>query len=265
MYLWKITAASAEFIMYMCGRLQEAAPGTFTRRIILAGTLMLNTNTNERIIHWPVLFKFGKRKHLESLRKDGSLYMRPQTCFSKMESDCVRGDQFEGTTHIHQPKCITQMTIEDSHGHTMVLFPGNFVEPLQVTTTDRPSYNVYCMFSVTEVVDSPLVDERNCKFGDSFVVVLRSATFIERVCAKAAESGFKCEYELVKYYNEKTHDGETGPFRKPSRFAYQNEFRFAISPGSTGAITLLVGSLLDITSEILPSARINELVKFGVK
>jgi hypothetical protein len=38
-----------------------------------------------------------------------------------------------------------------------------------------------------------------------------------------------------------------------------------ISPGSTGAITLLVGSLLDITSEILPSARINELVKFGVK
>ena len=182
-----------------------------------------------------------------------------------MESDCVRGDQFEGTTHIHQPKCITQMTIEDSHGHTMVLFPGNFVEPLQVTTTDRPSYNIYCMFSVTEVVDSPLVDERNCKFGDSFVVVLRSATFIERVCAKAAESGFKCEYELVKYYNEKTHDGETGPFRKPSRFAYQNEFRLAISPGSTGAITFSVGSLLDITSEILPLARINELVKFGVK
>jgi hypothetical protein len=102
-------------------------------------------------------------------------------------------------------------------------------------------------------------------FTKAIIVVLRSATFIERVCAKAAERGFQCTYRLVEYYDEETHDGETGPFLKPSRFAYQNEFRFAISPGDIKPICLEVGSLLDITSEILPLARINELIKFEVK
>jgi hypothetical protein len=220
---------------------------------------------HELIIQRPILFKFGRRVHLDSFRKDGMLYMNPQTAFSKMENDCIRGDKFEGTTHIHQPANIIRGTIEDANGLKITLYPGNFVGPLQVKTSDRPSYNVYCMFSMPDVVDGPSVDERNSKFGDAFIVVLRSATFIERVCAKAAERGFQCTYRLVEYYDEETHDGETGPFLKPSRFAYQNEFRFAISPGDIKPICLEVGSLLDITSEILPLARINELIKFEVK
>jgi hypothetical protein len=191
--------------------------------------------------------------------------MRQQSAFSKMEDDCIRGDKFEGTTHIHQPKNITQMTIEDAHCHKITLYPSNFVGSLRVKTSDRPSYNIYCMFSMIDIVDGPFVDEQNYKFGDTFIIVLRSATFIERVCAKAAERGFQCTYGLVEYYDEKTHDGETGPFLKPSRFAYQNEFRFAISPGDTKPIYLKVGSLLDITSEILPLTKINELVKFEAK
>jgi hypothetical protein len=70
----------------------------------------------------------------------------------------------------------------------------------------------------------------------------------------------ECEWRLVEYYDAETYSGETGPFRKPCTFAYQKEFRFIVQPGSSSPINLEIGSLADITSEVLPLTDINRLI-----
>ena len=51
--------------------------------------------------------------------------------------------------------------------------------------------------------------------------------------------------------------------REPRSFDYQNEFRFAVQPGSTEPLRLNLGSLTDITSEILPLCELSRHVDFS--
>jgi hypothetical protein len=92
------------------------------------------------------------------------------------------------------------------------------------------------------------------------VVILKTRDFLDRVLAAASSRGLQCEWRLVEYYDAKTYSGETGPFRKPSTFAYQKEFRFIVQPGSSSPINLEIGSLADITSDVLPLSEINRLI-----
>jgi hypothetical protein len=121
------------------------------------------------------------------------------------------------------------------------------------------------MFAVTLAVDAPLVDEQAFGFGDSFVLVLNTQEFISRTCKAARSAGFRCMYGLIEYYDVDGYSGETGPFRKPSNFAYQQEFRFLVEPGSSQPIRLAVGSLEDITTPIHASRDINRIVDFGTE
>jgi hypothetical protein len=68
---------------------------------------VVNEDSKER---WAVLMKFGQRDHLEQLRNAGLVYMRPQSCFYKLEAvDPVRGDRFEGTDGIIQPNALKRL------------------------------------------------------------------------------------------------------------------------------------------------------------
>ena len=116
------------------------------------------------------------------------------------------------------------------------------------------------MFAMTEPA-TPLVDERNLQFDDSFVVILHTASFLDRMCSAAASQGFYYEPGRVQYYDPTNYSGVTGPFRKPATLSYQNEFRFIVRPGSSSPINLEIGSLADITSEALLSSDINQRIE----
>jgi hypothetical protein len=212
---------------------------------------------------WAVLFKFGKRAHLEQFRKDGLLHMNPQAYFSKLENDLVRNDRFEGTDKIFQPNVLKHLTItNNSDGRRIVINPSDMAGPVSISL-GKSSCNVYCMFSITRPMIGHAVDKRNYAFGDSFIIVLNTEEFLARVCSAAEAAHFKCQYGRVEYYDPDVHSGETGPFRKPSTFSYQNEFRLIVRPGSTGPIKLTAGSLIDITTPIHRLSEINELIDFG--
>jgi hypothetical protein len=119
------------------------------------------------------------------------------------------------------------------------------------------------MFSVTAPTDGPFVDERNYAFGDSFIIVLNTQEFINRACAAAHAAGFNFSSGLITYYDKKAYSGETGLFAKPSTFAYQQEFRLAVDPGSSQPVRLRIGNLTDITTPTHSLPDINQLVDFG--
>jgi hypothetical protein len=226
---------------------------------------------NEQVLPYPLpyaLLKFGEEQHIEGFRNDGLLYMQSLAKFAKLESDTARGDSFEGATSLIQPKDLNEFTFD-----TCVMGLGKFTAkqsdlagPVRIRKNETALCNVYCMFAVTKPVDGELVSSQNLMFGNSCVIVLNTGEFLSRVIRAAKEHGVRrVEWGLVEYYNADEHSGEIGRFRKRSMFAYQNEFRIVVEPGSELPRELRVGSLLDITSEVLPLCEINQRFDFSTR
>jgi hypothetical protein len=212
------------------------------------------------------LLKFGEKQHIQAFRSDGLLYMKPLAEFTKLESDMARGDCFEGTTRIVQSKHVGEF-IFDTGKLGLGKFtakPSDFAGPVRIGLHKTASCNVYCMFAVTRPVHGELVSIQNLAFGDSFVLVLNPTEFLRRVVDAAKDAGISyLEHRLVEYYDAEEYSGETGRFRKRSMFAYQNEFRIVVEPGSDTPRNLILGSLSDITSEVLPLSDINQILDFS--
>ncbi|TDY21959.1 hypothetical protein B0G81_2204 [Paraburkholderia sp. BL6665CI2N2] len=214
---------------------------------------------------WQILLKFGQRQHIESFHREGLLYMNPSHYFSILEDDHVRADRFESTDQIQQPHDFAHIRVEAvDDGKVIWIKPEDLVGPV-LFNFGRPDHNIFCMFAVGHPGDDFIVDERNFAFGDSFIIVLNTQAFIDRVCAAAVVAGFECQYGPIEYYDVNTHSGETGSFRKPSHFAYQQEFRFALSPGVKTPVRLTLGDLSDITSPIHALSDINTLVTWSTE
>jgi hypothetical protein len=185
-----------------------------------------------------LLMKFSKHKYLEDFRRKGLLYMNPLAYFARLESDVARSDRSEGSTRIIQPHHIKEFTFAHPLVGSIKAKPEEFSGPIKISLQDTASCNVYCMFAVTKPVGSEPVDARNRAFGDSFVLVLNTQEFLNRVSLAAQANDLTGTCGFVEYYEPTEHTGETGPYRKPASFAYQNEFRFVMKPGSANPIFL---------------------------
>jgi hypothetical protein len=205
-----------------------------------------------------VLLKFGQRQHLEEFRQRGSLYMNPLRYFTALEQDAVRGDSFEGTSRILQPKDVGQIRLGEGK-NVIVIEPHELTGPMKHGSKAR--FNVFCMFSITKPFCQPLVDPRNFLFGDSFVAITNGAKFFERIELAFSRENLSGEGGFVEYYDAANHSGDTGPFRKPNTFSYQHEFRFVVANGSLEPLKIYLGDSTDIMSEIYPLAEINDLIK----
>jgi hypothetical protein len=123
------------------------------------------------------------------------------------------------------------------------------------------------MFAITAPVDGDIIlPEHRDDLGSAFVLVLNSPEFLRRVADAGATAGVsEMEGRLAEYYDGLSHSGEVGPFRKRTIFQHQSEYRIVVRPGLDGPRRLRVGSLRDITSEILPSLEVNERLDFTTK
>jgi hypothetical protein len=214
------------------------------------------------------LLKFSKREFLQQFRNEGLLYMNPMAYFQRVDSNMARADTFEGTTWIYQPKDIGKLTF-DAGGlgcRKLHANPAELAKPVLIGLSKTAACNIYCMFAVSKPVDSELVSGENLQFGDSFVTVFNTREFLSRVVAASKDAGFNyLKAGPVEYYDGEKYSGETGRFRKRSMFAYQNEYRIVVEPGVDTARKLIVGSLRDITSEVLPLSEVNQILDFSTK
>ena len=191
--------------------------------------------------------------------------MNGQRFFSSLEkNDSVRGDKHEGTDRIHQPSDIKNIRIIDNDQGTEInIGPDQLAGPVLISL-GRQAYNLFCLHAITDHPERgvPIIDERNLAFGDSFLVILNTQEFVDRIEAAANVAGLNVNYGPVEYYDDGSYSGDTGVFRKPRAYSYQREFRIVVFPGSASPIRLSVGSLEDITTPIYPLADINRLIEF---
>ena len=211
------------------------------------------------------LIKFGRKEHLQQFRTLGLLYMKSLADFRDLESDAARGDPFEGCDTIIQSKDAGELTLTIPALGKFTASQSDFVR-IRIGRDRTASCNVYCMFAITRPMDGGF-DARLFGFPDtdSLIAVLNPSEFIRRVSLAANEEKLAGRYGLVSYYDPDTYSGEAGVFHKPSTFAYQQEFRFAIWPGSAQPKLVSTGSLVDITSEIVPFTEANNRFDFSTR
>jgi hypothetical protein len=125
--------------------------------------------------------------------------------------------------------------------------------------------NIFCMFAVTEPQEEPLLHCENLNFGDSFVLILNTQEFFDRIRKAAALIGLRVQANLVEYFDESTYSGKTGVFWKSSQYVHQREYRIVTEPGRSPYRELVLGSLEDITTPVLPLSDLDSMVEFTPK
>jgi hypothetical protein len=219
---------------------------------------------------FPILLKFSEPHFLEAFRNEGLLYMNTLKYFRELEGDAARGDSYKGVSHMIQPHDIGEFTI-DSGIPAMGRLKVNTAElgaAVRISKQSTLACNLFCMFAITKPIDCDIVaPEHRDKLGSAVVLVLNSQEFLARVAEAGRKVGLlELEGRLVEYYDGAAYSGEVGPFRKRrAEFQHQSEYRIVVRPGLDGPRVLTVGNLRDITSEILPSAEINDRLDFSTK
>jgi hypothetical protein len=212
-----------------------------------------------------ILLKLGRREHLEELRR-GLLYMNPLRYFRSLEEDVARSDEREGDDYILQPE----------HAHLVIdtgipnlgkitAAPGDLAGPIRIGRDRTRACNLFCMLAIAGPIERPMFGPSHCWPGDSFVLFSHTQEFVSRVGSAAQSERLQIECGLVDYYDDSKYSGQVGRFRKPSKFSYQSEFRIALEPGSVEARRLQIADLTDITSEVIPLDRADDVLRFGAK
>jgi hypothetical protein len=220
------------------------------------------TKTGE---HGMVLLKIGRREHLEELRR-GLLYMNPLRYFRSLEEDAARSDEREGDDYILQAqhaKLVIDTGISDIG--RIVAAPEDLAGPIRITRDRTRSCNLFCMFAITRPVERPMFGPNHCWPGDSLVLITHTQEFVSRIESAVQKEELLAECRLVEYYDDAMYSGQVGRFRKSAKFSYQSEFRIAVEPGSDEARRVQIGDLTDITSEVIPLGRADDVLKFAAE
>jgi hypothetical protein len=211
-----------------------------------------------------VLFKFGREEHLTALRQQGLLHMRTMRYFADAERENpARGDRFEGAARIFQAADI-KMTFSHPVIGSHEVDSRDLAGPVIFSYNSEAEQNIFCLSSLTAPTTTrTLLHEEYLRFGSHFVLVLNTQEIFERIKRVLGPLGLSGRGEPVQYYDESGYSGEVGPFRKPSRFAYQQEYRIVVRPGQAPFRNLVIGDISDITSPVLPLSDLDQIVDFS--
>jgi hypothetical protein len=190
------------------------------------------------------MLRFGEQRRVEAFAR-GCLYMNTLKYFREKEKeDLLRRDRYEGASHM-RPGDGAILSIQIDEQFQPV---GELFGPAVWTADQNMNINVFCLYALQSSASGEIViDPRNRSFGDSFAMLLNFQEFMNRVEAAVMATDHTLQVEMVEYIDEANHNGAVGPFKKVSRFSYQNEFRMALYPGNNGdPLSLQVGDLSDI-------------------
>jgi len=154
------------------------------------------------------LFKFGKDSDIENFCRLGQLFMRPLNEFRSFEADELRGDNDEGTSWTMQPD-LAKLRMEVDGVFRDV--PG-IAGPIRHSPDQDQNVNVFCMYALRRMNPQTLVDPKNFRFGDTYVLLKDGDESLQRVRQAAVPGDQQLRWQLVDYLERSTYSGRMGIF-----------------------------------------------------
>lgn len=172
-----------------------------------------------------LLLKFGKEGDIKDLFHNGTIYMNPVQRFRKIEDGELRGDKYEGVSHI---KNLPPGQFEIPS----IGCKGNYSSFHLIESYENVLGNIYSLYCVSSHGwKNPLdfkIDKKIKKLGSHCLVIKDNQKFLSLIEAKLKELNVKFKHSFVEYYEKNTVNRKINLFEKPTEFEYQKEFRFYI-------------------------------------
>lgn len=192
--------------------------------------------------------KFGEKKFMKDLQRNGTIYMRPLNDFRGIEDEELRGDSYEGVASI----------TNHSHGTFEIPAIGFKGEYQHIHYCERSEFvlgNIFSMYCVSNN-DCPdpmkfTIDSRMKRFGSHILLIKDNPEFLNRIRQSLVEQKTPFREGFVRYYNRNEINGKISVFQKPDEFAYQREFRIFAYQKQIQPMVLNIGNLEGI-SELFP-------------
>lgn len=199
--------------------------------------------------------KFGQRKYMEKLLKDGELHLNTTTFFSQYDESNGIGDKYEGVRLVdNAPFCDIEL-----------LFNSPDIEDLKLEKVkgvhmrireNHPQGNIYCLNMANgfrkddERVGRIELNASLLGLGsdyDTAVVIFDYKRFLERVITELEKLPYFYKCSPVEYYDEKLCQGEELTFfHKRKKYSEQNEFRIYVETNSDSPLKINIGNMEDI-------------------
>ncbi|EGR1075943.1 hypothetical protein EFU47_17460 [Vibrio cholerae] len=202
-----------------------------------------------------MLFKFGKREHLEATRSCGQLYFGSFMDFRKNENTEV-GDKNEGAHRIVNSANMS-LTVFD---HSFQPIMNGNLENVMVREFSESSNEsrIYCMYrtlvdvsedvELSKLLDVDLIE----RFGyESILIIAQVNEFYQRLDNYLSKESFIYKRSCVEYKDLSKGTLEVSPFIKDLRYKPQSEYRICIQKiDGNEPLVINIGSLSDIAQII---------------
>jgi hypothetical protein len=174
--------------------------------------------------------KFGAKKDLEQMQKDGLLYCNTITYFSRLEDES-RGDPFESVIKLkYFENAIFQIRPANDPSEewknlnaTNVSYNEHYKEPLG---------NLFCMSAfkmpIGKEVSTFHFDERFFKF-EYCLMIMNEPLFMKRLGSALEKLPVKSCKNHIEYVDLKKYSGKKTLFQKDIKYNWQEEFRIVLN------------------------------------
>tara|TARA_R110002049_G_scaffold60372_3_gene162255 strand:- start:1106 stop:1771 length:666 start_codon:yes stop_codon:yes gene_type:complete len=220
-------------------------------------------NEPERILFF---IKFGKKKYLESLLKNGELFFNAPKVFNKIkETNTEQGDENEGAIWIKNSENVELTINHPEIGEYKFKSIPNKVTKL---TQFNHNYLICSFYAITnrDFEQSKIleIDERMSNFGEYALIISNTKLLTDSIINSAEKEGLSLSGKKVEY-KELSILGriELNPFIKKIEHSYQKEYRLVIKNSLESSKILKVCELGE-NGKIIPTENLKKL-KFEIK
>lgn len=194
----------------------------------------------------PVLYKFGKHLHMESLLYSGNLHCNTLGHFIDLENTKKIGDKDEGLKKSWVSSESEEILISKI-GDVDVNFP---IETLKLRSNWERSINV-CSFTYIDTSNNKKIKDISREFMsegyDTYIKINNIQVFIDRIQTEVSKEKIKIQYGKMKYVPRDISIDNMW-FTKFNDFSSQCEFRVAFYPTTNQVRDFIIGSIEDIAS-----------------
>lgn len=199
--------------------------------------------------------KFGQRKYMERLLKNGELYLNTTTFFSQYDESNGIGDKYEGVRLVdNAPFCDIELMFNSPNIENLKLEKVKGVH--MRIRENHPQGNIFCLNMANgfrkddERVGKIELNASLLDLGsdyDTAVFIMDYKRFLERVTTELEKLPYFYKCSPVEYYDEKLCQGkELTFFHKRKKYSEQNEFRIYVETNSDSPLKINIGNMEDI-------------------